>query len=119
MSEDRHTIGIAKKNAESLLRLEESGHFESQMDAAKFAMAYAIGQNVSLGNVDGAETKWNVGSFDNGGALRSLIEALYPDVEAPYRAIEFLLNQGLELLGPQRLVHLDVRALIPIGSTDR
>jgi hypothetical protein len=119
MSEDRHTIGIAKKNTESLLRLEETGNFESQMDAAKFAMAYAISQSVPLGNVEGAETKWNVGSFDNGGGLKSLVEALYPDMEGPYRTIEYLLNKGLELLGPQAKSHLDVRALIPASSTDR
>jgi hypothetical protein len=98
MASDKKTIGITKSSAVSLAHLVSSGNFSSELDAAKFAMAHAIKSGVQGGTAEGAETKWNVGSVDPDGSMRSLIEALFPDVSEPYRVIEYLMNEGIRLL---------------------
>src|SRR3954453_1810485 len=98
MATDKKTIGITKANAKSLTELVSSGHFGSELDAAKFAMAHAIKMGAASGTTEGAETKWNVGSVDPDGSMRSLLEALFPDADEPYRLAEYLMNEGVRLL---------------------
>ena len=98
MANDKKTIGITPANAPTLVRLVADGRFGSELDAAKFAMAYAIRQSVPVGSADGAETKWNVGSVDPDGSIRSMLQALYPDASEPYRHMEHLMNEGLRAL---------------------
>lgn len=95
MATDKKTIGVTLANAGSLAALTTAGHFASELDAAKFAMAHAVKSGVQPGAAESTETKWNVGSVDPDGSLRSLIEALFPDVTEPYRAAEFLMNEGI------------------------
>jgi hypothetical protein len=101
MASDKKTIGITKSNAASLAHLVASGNFSSELDAAKFAMAYAIKGGAQGGTAEGAETKWNVGSVDPDGSMRSLVEALFPDVTEPYRVVEYLMNEGIRLLATE------------------
>jgi hypothetical protein len=61
-------------------------------------MAHAIKTGAKGGTAEGAETKWNVGSVDPDGSMRSLIEALFPDATEPYRVVEYLMNEGIRLL---------------------
>ena len=98
MAVDKKTIGITKANASSLSKLVEAGRFGSELDAAKFAMAYAIRTGKTTGSTEGAETKWNVGSVDADGSLRSLLEALFSDCSEPYRLAEHLMNLGIQEL---------------------
>lgn len=98
MATDKKTIGITKNNAAPLASLVLEGHFGSELDAAMFAMAYAIKQRIEVGTTEGAETKWNVGSFDPDGSMRSLLEALFPDSPEPYRLAEYLMNEGIKRL---------------------
>jgi hypothetical protein len=98
MASDKKTIGITKANAAALTQLVAAGHFASELDAAKFAMAHAIKSGVKSGTAEGAETKWNVGSVDPDGSFRSLLEALFPDSDEPYRLAEQLMNEGIRLL---------------------
>lgn len=103
MASDKKTIGITKANATALSNLVIAGRFGSELDAAKFAMAYAVKKGTPPGNTEGAETKWNVGSVDPDGSMRSLLESFYPTDEEPYRLAEHLMNEGIkslaELLG--------------------
>jgi hypothetical protein len=98
MASDKKTIGITKANASALCTLVEAGRFGSELDAAKFAMAYAIKSGLTAGTTDGAETKWNVGSVDPDGSMRSLVEALCPNAGEPYRLAEHLMNEGIKAL---------------------
>lgn len=98
MATDKKTIGVTKANAAALTNLVAAGHFGSELDAAKFAMAYAIKHGVPAGTTDGAETKWNVGSVDPDGSMRSLVEALFPIGTEPYRLAEHLMNEGIKKL---------------------
>ncbi|MXY12180.1 MAG: hypothetical protein F4Z00_13620 [Acidimicrobiaceae bacterium] len=94
----------------------EQGHFSDAIDAAKFAMALAISSQADAGDltVEGTTTKWNVGSFDPDSQLRSLLDALYPDVDQPYRLLEFLINDGLHRVSKhiESIGELDVIALL-------
>lgn len=103
MASDKKTIGIAKANAAALINLVTAGRFGAELDAAKFAMAYAIKKGIPPGTTEGAETKWNVGSVDPDGSMRSLLEAFYPTGGEPYRLAEHFMNEGIkslaELLG--------------------
>ena len=95
----------------------------SGIDAAKFAMALAINAGANSDErdltVEGATTKWNVGSFDPDSQLRSLIDALYPDVDQPYRLLEFLIDDGLRRVSEhmESVGELDVIALLDEAGT--
>jgi hypothetical protein len=95
---DKKTIGVTADNERILSALATAGRFNTDIEAAKFAMAHSIHQGMGRGTTEGAGTKWNVGSFDNDGSLKAIVEALYPDVTNPYRLIEYLINEGLRLL---------------------
>ena len=68
------------------------------MDAAKFAFVFAVSRNREPVPLEGAGTIWNVGSFDETGEVKALIRNLYPGNDAPYRALESLINSGFTLL---------------------
>jgi hypothetical protein len=95
MSGDKITIGMTKTNDSLLNQIVSAGRFADEMDAAKFAMAYAIKNGTRTGTTTGTGTKWNVGSFDRDGSLKSLVEELWPDNTEPYRLIEHLMNEGV------------------------
>ena len=95
-----------------LQRLVIDGQFRSELDAARFAMAHAINKGISPGRIDSADTKWNVGSVDVDGKLRSLLKALYPDVEEPFRLMEYLMNKGLSELAKSSTEKLDVYGIM-------
>ncbi len=112
MDTDKKTIGIRRDNNETLQRLLLDGQFNSELDAAKFAMAHAIKKGAEPGRVDGIDTKWNVGSVDADGNLRTLLEAFYPDVNEPFRLMEFLMNKGLSELAGSTGQKLDVYGIL-------
>jgi len=95
---DKRTIGITRANEHSLAALVAAGGFGSELDAAKFAMAHAIEQGAKIGTVEGASTKWNIGTVDTDASLRALVESFYGAIAEPYRLIEYLINEGLRLL---------------------
>jgi len=97
MSADKRTIGITSSNERVLSALVAAGQFGSEIEAAKFAMAHAIEHGVERGTIEGAGTKWNVGSVDADGSLKAVVEALFPDEVQPYRLVEHLMNEGLKL----------------------
>jgi hypothetical protein len=96
VSENRTTIGLTPENKEVME--EVMPYFNEQRDAAKFVMALAIEEGYEPNKVRNAKTVWNVGSFDPDGEFRDLIKALYRDVNQPYTAIEYFINQGFRIL---------------------
>ncbi len=97
---DKTTIGLTNENKIILERIKEKNYFKDEMDIAKFAMSYAIiyGED-EVYTASGYGTKWNVGTFDNGNKLRTLLSVLMPENNEPYRQIEELSNKGLFLIG--------------------
>lgn len=116
MAEDKRTIGVTEAADGVLAVMVEQGHFSDAIDAAKFAMALAINSRVHAEDltVEGTTTKWNVGSFDPDSQLRSLLDALYPDADQPYRLLEFLIDDGLRRVSEhmESVGEFDVIALL-------
>lgn len=98
MAEDKKTVGLTDSAKATMDRLVEVCGFKRDMDAAKFAFAFAVRQGQEPGPIEGTGTIWNVGTLDEGGDLKTLIQSLYPQVQSPYRALESLMNTGFDLL---------------------
>jgi len=98
MAEDKKTIGLTDANKVIMDQVVEKAGFKRDMDAAKFAFALAVNRGSEPGQIEGVGTIWNVGSFDEGGDLKALIQNLFPNADAPYRALESLMNAGFGML---------------------
>lgn len=96
---DKKTIGLTPEAKIVMEKLMAKGYFHDQMDAAKFAMSFAINCGVDTSVTINASTTWNIGSFDPDREIKNTISVLYPEAEEPYRLIENLYNQGLILIG--------------------
>lgn len=99
MKDDKVTIGLNSRGREIIEIMMESGFYNTQIDAAKSALALAIKSKIKPGIADGASTVWNIGSFDPEGELRDLLPMFYDDINAPYSLVEFLINEGLDIIG--------------------
>jgi hypothetical protein len=109
MAEDKKTIGLTEANKSVMDQLVEKAGFKRDMDAAKFALALAVNRGCEPSPIEGAGTIWNVGSFDEGGDLKALMQNLFPNVDAPYRALESLMNTGFGLLAAEMKTHPGLR----------
>jgi hypothetical protein len=76
-----------------------------QMDLIRLGFAYAIRQKVGLAR-DGFGTRggsnYDTGGLDPDGLMAQTVKLYYPEpdvVSEPYRAVEILMNKGLQLLG--------------------
>jgi len=124
----RRTIGVTSAADAVLEQMIEQGHFSDGIDAAKFALGLAVhqgdGDGVEDTRVEGTNTKWNVGSFDHDGRLRSLIATLYGSDSDATGLIEFLIDAGLTRISQHiaEAGELDVVVLLdeaaPQSSTD-
>ena len=101
MAEDKKTIGLTEQGKATMDQMVEALGFKRDMDAAKFAFAFAVEKGCEPASIEGTGTIWNVGTLDEGGDLKTLIENLYPHVQQPYRALESLMNSGFSLLADE------------------
>src|SRR5438552_17987270 len=101
MAEDKKTIGLTDANKAIMDQVVEKAGFKRDMDAAKFAFALAVHRGSEPGQVEGVGTIWKMGSFDEGGDLKALIQNVFPRGEAAYRAMESLMNRGFGLLAAE------------------
>ena len=101
MAEDKKTIGLTESNKAVMDQLVEHLGFKRDMDAAKFAFALAVNRGHEPSALEGVGTIWNVGSFDEAGELKALMANLFPQTDAPYRALESLMNTGFSLLASE------------------
>lgn len=97
---DRDTIGLLPENISRLAHIEERGWFAQGQDIARFCLAYAIRANVPEPEdySSGTQTRWAAGNFDSTGEIRSLLAALYPDCRTPIRLMEYLVNEGVQMV---------------------
>lgn len=98
MAEDINTIGLTHSNKEVMYRIMQFNIFKEQQQVAKFTMSLAINNGIEPGETEGAETVWNVGTFDKSGELRSIIPAIFPGTQMPYRLVEYMINEGLKII---------------------
>jgi len=92
---DKKTIGLTPAGERAIEQLMAQGCFKDMIDAAKFAMSIAIREGDVPSSIEGANTIWNVGSFDTDGQIRQILPVLFSGCETPYRAAESLIDQGL------------------------
>ena len=120
MADDKKTIGLTDSNKATMQRVVELASFKLDMDAAKFAFALAVNRNCEPTQIEGAGTIWNVGSFDEGGDIKGLIQNLFPNVEGPYRALESLMNAGFSILASEMKAKpsLRIEDLLKQGTSD-
>lgn len=114
--QDKTQFGLTKEGTAVIERLEELAIFPNQMEAAKFALAVAIRSGAKPSVVAQAKTTWHAGGFDPDHELADVVCILFPEVQAPYRAIEALVNDGLALLGKEieRTGTLDLPTLVDV-----
>jgi hypothetical protein len=110
---DKKTIGLTPAGVKAMEQLIGQGCFKDMIDAAKFAMSIAIREGDTPTPIEGANTIWNVGSFDSDGQIRQILPALFAGCDTPYRAAESLIDQGLAKV--KQLIeagHFDAVALL-------
>jgi hypothetical protein len=100
---DKKTFGLTDDCSRIMNSIMVLDYFRTQMDIAKFAMSYAISNGVKPNSISGTSTIWNQGSFDPSGEMKQLMLLLFPDIEAPYRLVEYFINQGLRMLGEKMI----------------
>jgi hypothetical protein len=111
---DKKTIGVSPSGEEVLRKVCGGTPFETDLDAARFAVALAITEGPWPPPRVETGTKWNVGSFDPSGDLRLVLEMLKGSVDEPYRTVESLLDAGLQMLAKHLEIHgaLDLEILM-------
>jgi hypothetical protein len=95
MSPDKKTIGVSAESQRILDIISDKTMYHDQVDSGRFAVAYALARGLEPEKSTDLSTKWNIGSFDSSGDLRSSILAFCPECETPYRYAEGLLSSGL------------------------
>lgn len=98
MERDRETIGLTHTSQQILAEIETKGWFREGQDIARFALGHAVRAHLAEGQTSGTDTRWNAGSFDKTGEIRSVLQALYPNCRTPVRLMEHFVNEGLGLL---------------------
>jgi len=114
VSDDRQTIGVSEGSGKTLEALVEAGVFSQQVDAAKLALSVALAYGDSPTASQDRTTKWNVGTFDQIGDVRELVQCFMPECETPYKEVENLVESGLRRLAEHLEAHgqLDLETLL-------
>jgi len=97
--EDRKQVGLTEEGRKTIaLVADDLRWFTEGQHAARFALAYAIREDVPAGVTEGVKTGYGVDGFDDTGEIRALLAAIYPDVTMPVRLMEHLIDEGLRLI---------------------
>src|SRR5438874_7527609 len=101
---DKVTVGLTAEGFRNLDALVETKWFDDGVDAYRLAIATALRHRLPVVALTGVTTKYNRGTLDKDGRVRTLISALAPEHAArPYEYAELLADAGLRFL-KQRLV---------------
>jgi hypothetical protein len=96
---DKNTLGMTPEGQEDLRKVMETKWFDTEMDAFRLAVAVALGQGLDVqDDLHGTDTKWNVGSLDRDGQMKTLIRTRLPDIQRPYEYAEKLADAGMRFL---------------------
>ncbi len=100
--DDRRTLSTSVSANDALARLVAHGFFAEQVEAYRVGIAVALARKLTPADVPerkNVTTKYNVGSVDPEGKLRTLVQLVLPDqAERPYAAMEWLAEAGLRFL---------------------
>lgn len=100
--DDISNIRVTEVNNAFLERLVSiEGLFKDDKTAAIFAVSYAINNDLDVDITDDytlptpTVNKWDANSIDSTSALRLLVSIRHPNVTCPFRAIQGIMNVGL------------------------
>lgn len=109
-------IGLGESNHAFLKFLaEEEKLFKEMRDGYRFAIAYSIAKKIyPKDSAEKFRTTFSLASIDPDGALKSLIETLYPELDIPrYTILERLADAGVaELSRLHKENSLDIDRLL-------
>ena len=103
-AEDRTTLGVTPEGQQQLEELLETGWFDRELDAFKLAIAVALDKDLIDDEADmkGVQTKFNVGTLDRDGAVRSLLRGIAGlSEDRPYAQAERRAAAGLRFMHEQ------------------
>lgn len=99
VQEDKQQIGLTATGDTALQDLVADGYFANQIDAYRFAIAYAIAADLDLPDAPqgGYNTKFNaLGTLESGSSIRDLIEILgIGERTRPFATAERLAELGI------------------------
>ncbi len=105
MNPDRKTIGVSVESERILKLVIEKTYFKEQADVARFAVSTSLSRGLKNLTEENLGTKWNVGTFDPTGEIRTAVEAFHPECTEPYRFMEGLIAIGLRFLEEHIKIH--------------
>ena len=107
---DKVTVGVTAAGAANLAKMMQTGWFKEEVDAYRLAISVALARGL-VGDpkaMAGLKTKFNVGSLDPDGRIRTMIGLMVADAGSrPYEHAERRAEAGLEFLA-RRLVDENV-----------
>ncbi len=101
--DDLLQIGVSTSGQKVLDEMHDGGLVSEQMDAYRLAIATAIAFGRSPRGTEGSwKTKYAVSGIDPQQDLKVIVAEIYPNfATTPYRAIQDLADQGLDIIGAQ------------------
>lgn len=102
--DDLRALGASATSQSHLDEMQRQKLIGDQMDGYRLAVATAIafGRKPRAKADSSRTTKYAAGNLDPDQELKTVVSEIYPDFKAtPYRAIEDLAEQGLEILKTQ------------------
>lgn len=95
-------LGASDATRRVLESLKNNGHIDTLLDGYRLGVAVAIAFGKEPRNEQGPvrKTMFQANSVDdNHGSLRIIMGELFPEAPWPYRAVEDLAEQGVQILG--------------------
>jgi hypothetical protein len=102
--DDLKALGVSAASQSQLAEMQRHKLIGDQMDGYRLAVATAIafGRRPRAKADSSRTTKYAAGNLDPEQELKTVVGEIYPDFKAtPYRAVEDLAEQGLEILKEQ------------------
>ena len=102
--DDLRQVGVSATSQAQLDEMQRQKLIGDQMDGYRLAVATAIafGRSPRASPGSSRTTKYAAGNLDPDQELKTVIAEIYPDSKrTPYRALEDLAEQGLEILKAQ------------------
>src|SRR3989442_14695823 len=100
-AKDKVTVGLTPTGAANLERVIHTGWFKTDLDAYRLAIGVALARGLLADpkSMVGVKTKFNVGSLDPDGRIRTMINLMVPDAgPRAYEHAERRAEAGLEFL---------------------
>ncbi len=120
--DDKQQIGLTPEANEAIARIAKEHFGDSQQDAYRFAIAYAIGAGLDLDDAPqgGYITKFNaLGTLESGTSIRDLLDILrIGDPGRPFASAEKLAELGVRDISMRLQGNETMADLLAVGCED-